>query len=203
MDEGPQAPLQSGGEDADDHLMRRATGRHNRSASDVYTEHAGVAPSPESLREGRRAERVLRAVLVVVLPLVLVGILTAEAAPYWDQPEQVAAITAATPDGTITERKVTCDASRFTVQGADGRTGNFRACADERTIGGEVHVRWRSATSGDVGVDVLTWAQVLGIGVLALLGCAVAALIGARSDRRRRERQASPTFRTRGGSASG
>ena len=183
--------------------MRRATGRHNRAVGDVYTEHPGVPPSPGSSRADRRARRVITVVLVVLMPLLFVGILVAEAAPYWDQPEQRASITSAVPDGTLTEGKVTCEASRFTVRGPAGRTGDFRDCTDERQVGEQVLARWRSATSSDVGIDVLTRVQVLGVGLLAEVVCVVAALVGSPSERRRRERQASPTFRTRGGTASG
>ena len=178
--------------------MRRATGRHDQSASDVYVEHRGVFV-PDQSREERwnRANRAIGVVAVFLAPVLLVLVLVAEAAPYWDQPEQSVVVTAAVPDGTVTSGKVTCDASRFTVSGPAGRTGSFRACTDERRIGDQLSARWRSTTSSQVGVDVLSWPQVLGIGALGLFIATAVGVVTSWSERRRRARLAQPTFRTR------
>ena len=178
--------------------MRRATGRHNQSAGDVYAEHQGVFV-PDQSREERwnRANRAIAIIAVLLMPVVLVLALVAEAGPYWDQPEQSVVVTAAVPDGTITSGKVTCDASRFTVTEPAGRTGSFRACADERWIGDQLTARWRSSTSSQVAVDVLSWTQVLVIGALGLLVATAVGVGASWSVRRRRARLASPKFRTR------
>ena len=180
--------------------MGRAAGRHEPAAGDVYTEHPGVVVPRQSRWEADwRAHRAVSAVVLLLTPVVLVLVLAVPAAPYWDQPDQQATITAAVPDGTLARGKSTCDAGRFTVQGPDGRIGDFTDCSDERRVGDRVTVRWRSATSSAVAVDVLSEAEVVLIGVLAAVACAAVGVVGARSERRRHEQLASPTFRTRGG----
>jgi hypothetical protein len=179
--------------------MRRGTGRHGRSADDVYAEHPGVPAPPARLRSAERAERVLFLAALVVVPLLVMVFLAAPAAPYWDQPDQQGVVTAAVPAGAISEGRTRCEASRYTVRGPVGRTGSFRACADARSVGDEVTVRWRSDTSDHVRVDVLTPGRIGVIGALVALACAVVGAVALYAEQRRRQRRAFPTYRTRRG----
>ena len=179
--------------------MRRATGRHNQSAGDVYAEHPAIPVPAARLQGARRAERVIFLAILLLAPVVVALVLAVPAQPYWDQPDQRAVITAGVPAGTLTEGKVTCDASRFTVRGPAGRTGSFRDCDDERAIGDEVVLRWRSDTSTEVRVDVLTAGRIALIGALVAVACALIGAVVLRGEQRRRERSAFPTYRTRQG----
>jgi hypothetical protein len=119
--------------------------------------------------------------LAVVLLLVPLGAMVVAAVPnagYWGQPDAAVTVTHEVPAGEATRGRSTCPAARFLVEGPAGRAGEFRGCADAHAVGERLTVRWRSATSPGVRVDVMGPADVLRIGGLtALVTAAVTAVV--------------------------
>jgi len=154
-----------------------------------------VPSAPRGGESSFRRDVALRGLAVVGVLLVLAVCWALSDVEYWGRPEQRVTITEAVEDGTLRVAKSVCDADRFTVVTADGRSGSFRACADDHAVRDELAVRFRTNTSDEAAAGVMTLPRAL---VLAVLGSVVIGLLsvpGLLLERRRRAE--TPTFRVR------
>ena len=139
----------------------------------------------------------VRVVTALLVPPFVMLVVAGPDIPYWDEPDQQVTVTASVPAGTLSKNKAFCDADRFSVVGAGGRTGHFRDCADEHAVGDRLTVRWLSPTSAEVGVDVWTLPEALTVAAGGVAVFGLVSVLDLRAERRRAQRAASPTFRTR------